>query len=94
MSDKINKRTSTTEVKRGKAADQNETLKEFIIRMAEAKQSNSTDSIIMQTILRKIGFPTAIVVSGIAYLECRGIIQAPPISIHALAKQIKNARWS
>lgn len=42
----------------------------------------------MQIILRRIGFPKAIVVLGIVYLEGKGTIEAPPTIIHTIAKMI------
>jgi len=61
---------------------------EFIAMMAETKESTVDDSIIMQNILRGIGFPKAVCTNGIVYLKGYGTIKSPPISIQTVAKQL------
>lgn len=65
-----------------------ETNGEFLERIAHSTKSSTTDSRIMEYLLKRLGFTNARCVSGIAYLEGQGTLHAPPMSIHDAAKQI------
>lgn len=65
-----------------------ETYGQVIERLAKTNTSDRRDALIIQCVLRKAGFPNAIVVSGIVYLEGRGTLNAPPTSIHSIAKML------
>jgi hypothetical protein len=64
------------------------TIREYIEKMANAKQTTGNDDGIFQGILRKLGFSQAIVTCGIVYLEGHGTMEAPPTPISAMAKMI------
>ena len=64
------------------------TVQTWLEGMAESNQSTMADSAKMQNLLRRVGFPKTVVVSGIVYLEGRGTMQAPPASIHSVAKML------
>ena len=63
-----------------------ETVREWINRLAGTNESSERDSRMMQNLLRRAGFPLARVVIGIVYLEGYG----PPIDIHTTAKMIRD----
>ena len=65
-----------------------ETGQELLIRLSQSNTSNDTDSAIIQNILRKVGFPQAVVTTGIVYLDGRGTIENHPTSIHSIAKTL------
>lgn len=67
------------------------TIREYIEKMANANQTTDNDGQTFQGILRKLGFPNAIVTCGIVYLEGRGTIDAPPAAIPTIAKGILKA---
>ena len=54
--------------------------------LAASNQSNEQDSVKMANLLHRIGFPQAVVVCGIVYLEGKGTLETPPASINHLAK--------
>ena len=64
------------------------TIKEWLQELANTDTSTEYDARMMQNLTRKCGFPKCIVTCGIVYLEGKGTIDAPPMSIHALAKTI------
>ena len=64
------------------------TVKEFLEGMAGKNQSDERESAMMQNILRRVAFPEAVVTCGIVYLEGKGTMEAPPMSIHAVAQMI------
>jgi hypothetical protein len=61
---------------------------DWITALASASTSSEIDSKKMQNVLRLVGFPSAIVVFGIVYLEGKGTLEAPPMSIHAVASML------
>ena len=67
-----------------------ETVKDWINRLADTNESSERDSSMMQNLLRRAGFPLAMVVIGIVYLEGYG----PPIDIHSMAKMIREGAES
>ena len=64
-----------------------ETVKELFIRLSTTTTSDELDSTVIQLFLRRIGYPKAIVTSGIVYLSGYGY----PQSIHTIAKTILEA---
>jgi hypothetical protein len=64
------------------------TVKEWLQDLATTNQSTELDSAKMQNVLRKVGFPNAVVVMGIVYLEGHGTMEAPPASLHTVAKML------
>lgn len=68
--------------------DENRTVLEVIKELSEKNNSTESDGMVIQYILRKIGFSSAIVTSGIVYLEGHGTINSPPSDIHSVAKML------
>ena len=64
------------------------TVKEWLHSVAETSKSSEKDSRMMANLLHRVGFPSAKVVVGIVYLEGRGTMDAPPMSIHSIAKML------
>ena len=67
---------------------ENETIKEWMERLAVTNECDDEDERMMLVVLRKIGFPNAKVVYGIVYLEGKGTLEAPPADIHTIARMI------
>jgi len=65
-----------------------QTIGQWLEELAGSAQSNEVDSSKMQNLLHRIGFPQAVVAVGIVYLEGKGTIDAPPTSIHSIAKML------
>lgn len=63
------------------------TIKEWLEGLADSNQSTEQDSRMMQNLLRRI-YPECIVTSGIVYVEGRGTLEYPPMSIHTMANAI------
>ena len=72
-------------------ATKGQTIKGWLKGLVEAKQSDRVDAQLMQGLLVKMGYARAVVVCGIVYLEGKGTIDAPPQSIHAIAKVLYEA---
>ena len=66
------------------------TVKEWLQDLATRDTSSGLDSRMMQNLLHKVGFSLAKVVVGIVYLKGQGTIDAPPTSIHSIAKMLAN----
>ncbi len=66
------------------------TVKEFLEKLAEAKTTDETDEKLLQAVLQKKAFPSAIVTCGVVYLEGHGTIDAPPLPLQTVAKMILN----
>lgn len=62
-----------------------ETYGEIVQRLSDTNTSNRADNTHMQAMLKKLGFPNAIVTSGIVYMEGRGTLESPPLSINSVA---------
>ena len=58
--------------------------------LAASESSTELDATRLANLLRRVGFPRAVVVLGIVYLEGRGTIEVPPTSIQAIAKMLVN----
>jgi len=68
-----------------------QTVKQWVESIASSNQSTDKDSRMMQNLLHRIGFPRAVVVAGIAYLEGKETLEAPPTSIHSIARMLLKA---
>ena len=64
---------------------------EVIERLASSDACDQNDERMMEAILHKMDFPHAKVTCGIVYLEGRGTLEAPPASIHQIARMILDA---
>ena len=64
------------------------TVKEWLTGLATSNTSDEYDERMMGKLIRQYGFPKAVITCGIVYLEGKGTIDAPPMSIHSLAKMI------
>jgi hypothetical protein len=64
------------------------TVQEWLQDLSTSNTSTEQDSAKMQAVLRKVGFPSAVVVMGIVYLEGKGTMDCPPTSIHSIAKML------
>mgnify|MGYP001592240899 CR=1 FL=1 len=58
------------------------TVREWLEELAESRVSSEDDAAKMQVVLQKIGFPGAVCIHGVVYLEGRG----QPIDIHTVAR--------
>lgn len=67
------------------------TVRDWLEELANTDTSSEQDSAKLQHLLHKLGFPDAVVVMGIVYLEGHGTIDAPPASIHSVARMILDA---
>jgi hypothetical protein len=81
-------KTDNLVAKRRSFQEKGETVGEMLKRLAESDTSTDEDSQKMQNLLRYAGFPKAVVVVGIVYLEGQGTMEAPPTSIHSVAKML------
>lgn len=68
-----------------------QTVKEWLEEVANTNQSSDTDSTKMRNLLHRVGFPSAVVVVGVVYLEGKGTVDFPPTSIHSIAKMLLKA---
>jgi len=66
-------------------------VKEWLEKLSSTTQSEEQDSAMMRNLLHRCGFPLAVVVYGIVYLEGHGTMDAPPTSIHSIAKMLLKA---
>lgn len=64
------------------------TVKEWLEEIAASNESGEKDATMMQNLLHRFGFANAIVIYGIVYLEGKGTVDAPPTSIHSIAKML------
>ena len=60
------------------------TVQEWLRKASESNESTDVDGVMMQNLLRKVGFPQAVVTCGIVYLEGYG----HPLSIQAVASKL------
>ena len=67
-----------------------QTIGQWLESLATSDTSNDSDSNKMQHLLHRIGFPNAVVTCGIVYLEGHGTMDAPPMSLHSIAKMLVN----
>jgi hypothetical protein len=66
-------------------------ITEWLMSLSNSTASTNEDSERMEILLHRIGFPEARVVCGIVYLMGHGTLDAPPMSIHTIAKAIATA---
>ena len=64
------------------------TVKNWLEDVANTNTSTEEDSAKMQNLLHRCGFPSAVIVCGIVYLEGKGTLDCPPTSLHSIAKMI------
>ena len=67
------------------------TIEAWLKELSKKSDSNERDSDMMAVLLRKIGYPKAICVVGVAYLQGKGTLTHPPVDIHTLAKSLLEA---
>ncbi len=67
---------------------ENKTVFQVIKELSEKNSSTENDSMVIQYVLRKMGFNNAIVTCGIVYLEGHGTINSPPTDINTIAKTL------
>ena len=60
---------------------------QWLEALADSDTSTEDDSRMMQRLLRQLGFPRAVVIYGVAYLEGHG----RPDSIQAMARHLSDA---
>lgn len=64
------------------------TVGEWLKELAKSSTSSEEDGVKMSNLLHLAGFPKAIVVCGIVYLEGKGTLEAPPTSINSIAEML------
>ena len=64
------------------------TNKEKLQDITTRTSTTQEDDSFMKALLNRIGFPESVVTCGIVYLEGRGTIDAPPVSISSMAAMI------
>ena len=65
---------------------------DWLEQLADSTQSTEEDSRMMQGLLRMMKFHKAVVVCGIVYVDGQGTMQAPPTSIHSMARMLVKAQ--
>ena len=65
-----------------------QTVGEWLKQLGDATVSTEVDGIKMMNLLHRIGFGSAVVTCGIVYLEGKGTLEAPPRSVHCIAKML------
>ena len=70
--------------------DTQQTVGQWLEELARGNTSTERDGIKMQSLLRRINFPSAICTCGIAYLEGHGTMDFPPMAINSLASMLVN----
>lgn len=68
-----------------------QTVKQWLEELANSNTSMDIDSIKMANLLHRVGFARAVVVCGIVYLEGKGTLDAPPTSLHSIARMLLKA---
>jgi hypothetical protein len=65
-----------------------ESYGDLLTRLAGGNESTDSDGATLQRFLRLIDFPRAVVACGVVYLDGKGTLEAPPASVHAIAKMV------
>ena len=65
-----------------------QTIGQWLESLAVSNISTDKDDTKMRNLLRRIGFPQAICICGVVYMEGHGTIDAPPTSIHGIAQAL------
>ena len=68
-----------------------QTVKQWLEELANSDTSTDSDSTKMANLLHRVGFSQAVVTCGIVYLEGKGTMDAPPTSLHSIAKILLQA---
>jgi len=61
---------------------------EVIKTLANKNTSSQIEDKMLEVTLQKIGFPKAKTICGIVYLEGKGTLTCPPISVNSMAKHL------
>ena len=67
------------------ATAQGETIGQWLEQLAAADSCTDQDCRKMQNLLRRVGFPKAVVVLGVVYPESQGTMEFPPVGINLMA---------
>ncbi len=65
-----------------------QTVGQWLEELATSNTSTEVDSSKMQNLLHRVGLSKAIVTCGIVYLDGHGTVDAPPTSLHSIAKML------
>ena len=65
-----------------------QTIGQWLEGLMSTDSSTDSDDAKMQNLLHRIGFPVAVCTCGIVYLDGKGTLEAPPTSIHSIAKML------
>ena len=63
-----------------------ETIGEWLENLVTEDTTYERDWVRMQNLLRRVGYPSAVCIFGIVYLEGHGTINCPPVGIHSIAR--------
>ena len=63
-----------------------QTVGQWLEELAASNQSDDRDAIKMTNLLHRVGFSQAVCTCGIVYMEGKGTIESPPMSINSVAK--------
>jgi len=66
------------------------TIGQWLDKLATSHESQEKDNTMLEHLLHKVGFQEAKCIYGIVYLKGKGTIEAPPMSIHAMAGVLIN----
>ena len=64
------------------------TVKQWLEELGDSSTSTEEDDKRMQDLLHEVDFPLAICTCGIAYLEGKGTVEYPPMSIQSVANML------
>lgn len=64
------------------------TIKEWLVYVATHYNYRTEDGMYMQLLLRKFGFKKVKILAGVVYLEGIGSMEAAPISLREVAREI------
>ena len=63
-------------------ATQERTVRDWLVDLGKTNKSTDEDAAMMQQVLRRIGFPEAVVTCGIVYFDGKG----ENVDIHSMAR--------
>lgn len=66
-------------------------LHEFLTDIIKGDIITDKQDKIMEYFLREIGYKSALVITGVVYLEGKGSMSSPPIVIQAVAEKLLNS---
>ena len=64
------------------------TVGDWLETLSHSHISTDTDNIRMQNLLRRVGYPKAVVTLGIVYLKGHGTIDSPPMAVQVIARAL------